>query len=106
MEEYIEELIRFNPATATEDDRRALIAKGRALAVNQIATATTTLDDIIERRKSGVDTSTISIPIHIRSEMNIQIANVDKILATQRMTQERYIAAAGSLVKILVSIMI
>ena len=104
LQEYLVELAAFDPSSATEDERRKMIERGVELISSNVSVAPKTIEEIIAKRRQAVDTSAIEVPIHVKTGIDLQIENVNRILTLQEMTRERYIQAAGILVKGITSI--
>jgi len=87
---FFDELVAFNPDTATDAQRAAMLEKGLALIDTKTQKKPETMEDIVDKHAKGVDTGSINVPDYLVSDIAKARTQVATMIETRKATVEAY----------------
>lgn len=102
--EYFDELVAFNPDTATDAQRTALLEKGLDLIGAKTEKKPETMKDIVDKHAAGVDTGSINVPDYLVSDIEKARTQVRTMIETRKATVEAYRQGAKTIFTTLIKV--
>ena len=101
---YFDELVAFNPDTATDSQRLALLEKGLSIIEGKTEKKKKTMNDIVDENAKKVNTGGIDVPDYIVSDIDNARTQVKEIMASRKATAEAYKQTAKTIFTTLIKI--
>jgi len=101
--EYFDQLVAFNPNTATDEQRIALLEKGIEI-IGSKTKKKRTMKDIVDENAKKVDTGTVEVPDYLISDIDKARIQVKEMMDSRKATVEAYRQSAKAIFTTLIKI--
>lgn len=102
--EHFNELIAFNPDSATDEERAALIKKGMDLIEQKTTAKPETMEDIARKHASRVKTGSVRVPKYLKADIEVTRSAVKEMMETRKATVDAYKKGAQAVLTTLIKV--